>query len=79
MNKLELPHAKLLYMIAELSKKQYINDAEKRILKCKIKNIKKRQSQMTFKSFNFWTDTKNRKTKTILQMDSSALQKDSLH
>ena len=33
MNRLQLPHAKLFYMISELSKKQYINDTEKRILK----------------------------------------------
>ena len=33
MNKLQLPHAKLFYMIAELFKKQDITDTERRILK----------------------------------------------
>lgn len=35
MNRLQLPHAKLFYIISEMYKKGLISDDEKRILKCK--------------------------------------------
>jgi|JI6StandDraft_1071083.scaffolds.fasta_scaffold05761_5 hypothetical protein len=35
MNRLQLPHAKLFYIISEMYKKTLISDDEKRILKCK--------------------------------------------
>lgn len=39
MNRLQLPHAKLFYIISEMFKKNLINDDEKRILKGKGKGM----------------------------------------
>jgi hypothetical protein len=51
MNRLQLPHAKLFYMISEMYKKNLITDDEKRILKCMYMVMQKKLFLMIYKSF----------------------------
>lgn len=71
MNRLQLPHAKLFYMISEMYKKGQINDDEKRILKCKWCLTQKKPSRTTCRSSRSWTSTSAPKTNRTSPATSS--------
>lgn len=53
MNKLQLPHAKLFYVVGEAYRKRLIDETEKRILKGICEVMQKRSLMITWKYLKF--------------------------